>query len=79
MQIMDFRKKVSRVFDDNLRTLQWENMVDYLIMFMILLSTLEVFLSTFEWGPTIKGTKIGTMVNLISTFPYIQYQLSRKE
>lgn len=52
MQIMDFRKKVSRVFDDNLRTLQWKNMVDYLIMFMILLSTLEVFLSTFEWGPT---------------------------
>ena len=52
MQIMDFRKKVSRVFDDNLRTLQWKNMVDYLIMFMIFLSTLEVFLSTFEWGPT---------------------------
>ena len=52
MQILDFRKKVSRVFDDNLRTLQWKNMVDYLIMFMILLSTLEVFLSTFEWGPT---------------------------
>lgn len=33
----------------------------------------------FETKKEEKGTKIGTMVNLISTFPYIQYQLSRKE
>ena len=48
------RKKVSQAFDDNLKNMKWKNMIDYLIMFMILLSTLEVFLSTFEWGPTMR-------------------------
>lgn len=51
---MNLRKQMARVFDDNLRTEQWKNIVDFLIMFMILLSTLEVFLSTFEWNTTIR-------------------------
>lgn len=51
---MNLRKQMARVFDDNLRTEQWKNIVDFLIMFLILLSTLEVFLSTFEWNTTIR-------------------------
>jgi len=43
-----FKQDLARVFDDNLRTKQWQNYVDYVIIGMILLSTVEVFLSTYE-------------------------------
>ena len=49
------QQRLARMFDDNLHTEQWKNYVDYLIMFMILLSTVEVFMSTFEWGPTMRS------------------------
>lgn len=45
---MTFKQKLARVFDDNLRTSQWYNIVDYVIIGLIVLSTLEVFLSTFD-------------------------------
>lgn len=48
------QERLARVFDDNLRTEQWENFADYVIMFMILLSTVEVFMSTFDWGPVMR-------------------------
>ena len=48
------QERLARVFDDNLRTEQWENFADYVIMFMILLSTVEVFMSTFNWGPVMR-------------------------
>lgn len=43
-----FKQQLARVFDDNLRTRQWQNYVDYTIIALILLSTLEVFLSTYD-------------------------------
>lgn len=43
-----FKQQLARVFDDNLRTKQWQNYVDYTIIALILLSTLEVFLSTYD-------------------------------
>lgn len=48
---MDFqriKKELARVFDDNLRTRQWQNVVDYIIIGLIIVSTVEVFLSTYE-------------------------------
>lgn len=48
---MDFqriKKELARVFDDNLRTRQWQNVVDYIIIGLIVISTIEVFLSTYE-------------------------------
>lgn len=48
---MTFKKKLSRVFDNDLRTKQWENYVDYLIIGLILLSTVSVFISTFDISP----------------------------
>lgn len=36
------------MFDDNLRTKQWQNYVDYAIIGLIVISTLEVFLSTYD-------------------------------
>lgn len=47
----EIQRQLARVFDDNLNTLQWKNRVDYLIIAMILLSTAEVFISTFNVGP----------------------------
>lgn len=43
-----FKISLARVFDDNLRTHQWQNVLDYVIIGLIILSTVEVFLSTYE-------------------------------
>lgn len=54
-----FKQQLARVFDDNLRTKQWQNYVDYAIIGLIVLSTVEVFLSTYDsiverWGTTLR-------------------------
>lgn len=42
------RKELSHIFDDNLSTsYRWHNYFDYLIISMIIISTVEVFLSTY--------------------------------
>lgn len=45
---MTFKQKLARIFDDNLETLQWKNVFDYTIISLIVLSVVEVFLSTFD-------------------------------
>ena len=66
MSTAELKQSLARVFDDNLHTVQWKNRVDYLIMFMIFLSTTEVFLSTFEWGATMRcilqAIDVGTLI-----------------
>ncbi len=47
-KIKHFKQQLARVFDDNLRTEQWQNYVDYAIMSLIGLSTLGIFLSTYD-------------------------------
>ena len=46
-----FRTQLARVFDNDLRTKQWENIPDYIIIGLIVLSTLSVFISTFDMSP----------------------------
>ena len=46
-----FKQQLARVFDNDLRTKQWENYVDYAIIGLIVISTLSVFISTFEVSP----------------------------
>ena len=46
-----FKEQLARALDDNLHTRQWHNIVDWLIIAMILLSTTEIFLSTFDLDP----------------------------
>lgn len=46
-----FRKQLARIFDSDLRTKQWENIPDYIIIGLIVLSTLSVFVSTFDISP----------------------------
>ena len=46
--ITKFKQELSRVFDDALHTKQWHNYVDYAIIGLIIISTLEVFASTYS-------------------------------
>lgn len=46
--------KLARALDDNLHTRQWHNVADWLIITMILLSTAEIFLSTFDLDPRLR-------------------------
>lgn len=67
MQIKTFKEQLARVFDDNLRTRQWHNYADYVIIGFILLSTLEVFLSTYDglaerYGTLLKAVDIITTI-----------------
>lgn len=50
-KVQKFKKAVARIFDDNLRTKQWANFVDYAIIVLIVISTISVFLSTFVLPP----------------------------
>ena len=47
-KIQSLKQELARVFDDNLHTKQWHNYVDYTIIGLIILSTVEVFLSTYD-------------------------------
>ena len=46
--IQKIKQELSRVFDDDLHTTQWHNYVDYAIIGLIVISTLEVFASTYD-------------------------------
>lgn len=48
MNINTIKDNLARIFDDNLRTKQWHNIVDYVIIGLIIVSTIEVFLSTIQ-------------------------------
>lgn len=48
MDIEKIKKKLALVFNDNTQNVVYKNYLDYTIWFLIFLSTLEVFLSTFS-------------------------------
>ena len=50
--IKNFKHQLGRVFDGNSKTRQWGNYVDYTIIGLILLSTISVFISTFNISKT---------------------------
>ena len=50
-KVEKFKQQLSRVFDSDLRTKQWENYVDYAIIALIVISTISVFMSTFAISP----------------------------
>jgi len=49
--LQQLKRALANALDDNLHTRQWQNVVDWLIIAMILLSTTEIFLSTFTLTP----------------------------
>lgn len=46
-----FKQQLAGALDDDLHTKQWHNVIDWLIIGMILLSTAEIFASTFDVSP----------------------------
>lgn len=48
------KKNLARALDDNLHTRQWHNIIDWVIVAMILLSTTEIFMSTFDLAPEVR-------------------------
>ena len=66
-----FKMSLARVFDDNLRTRQWQNIADYVIIGLIILSTIEVFLSTYEGIVE----KYGHILKLIDWFTTIFFTI----
>ena len=50
-KVENFKKQLVQIFDNDLSTKQWGNYVDYVIISLIIISTLSVFISTFEVSP----------------------------
>lgn len=48
VKVEKFRAELNQVFDDDLHTKQWHNYVDYAIIGLIIISSIEVFLSTYD-------------------------------
>ena len=67
-KIQTFKQELNRVFDDNLRTKQWHNFVDYAIIGFIVLSTVEVFLSTYDGIVERYGTWLHAIDYLTTAF-----------
>lgn len=67
MTVKEIRNGLNRVFDDNLRTRQWQNWVDYIIIGLIIISTVEVFLSTFEGI----SQRYGFWLNIVDLFTIV--------
>lgn len=63
----EFKKKLNLVFDDNLHTKVWHNVLDWVIICLIFISSLEVFLSTFNgltdnYGVILKSIDVFTTI-----------------
>ncbi|MGN0007253.1 MAG: ion transporter [Alistipes sp.] len=64
----NFKQQLARVFDNDLRTKQWENVVDYTIIGLIVISTVSVFVSTFELSPL--AEKILNAVDIVTVIAF---------
>lgn len=53
-RIQEFKQNLAAIFDDNLHTKKWHNIVDWLIIGLILVSTAEIFISTFDIDPKLR-------------------------
>ena len=74
-KVQTFKQELNRVFDDNLRTKQWHNFVDYAIIGFIVLSTVEVFLSTYDGIVERYGTWLHAIDYLTTAFFTIEVTL----
>ena len=63
-----FKKQLARIFDNDLRTKQWENYPDYVIIGLIVLSTLSVFISTFNVGSLCE--KVLSVIDIVTVIAF---------
>ena len=64
----EFKRKLARVFDSDLHTTQWDNLVDYLIIALIIISTIAVFISTFDVPPACQ--KILHIIDIVTVVTF---------
>lgn len=64
--IRKFKHSLACVFDDSLHTKIWHNIVDWVIIALIIISSLEIFLSTFE-GVAERYGRILHIIDLVTT------------
>ena len=67
-RVETFKQQLARVFDSDLRTKQWENYPDYVIIGLIILSTLSVLISTFNVGPVCE--KVLSVVDIVTVIAF---------
>lgn len=67
-KINNFKHHLAAVFDDNLHTKKWHNIVDWLIIGMILVSTAEIFLSTFDIDPELRKILLWVDIFILAFF-----------
>lgn len=63
------KSKLNCVFDDSLHTKIWHNVIDWVIIGLIIVSSVEVFLSTFES----LHVRIGGILRLIDVFTTVVF------
>jgi len=64
-----FRHELGLVFDDNLGTCQWYNIADWVIVFMIILSSVEIFAATFRWAEPV--SEILDWINIVTLWFFV--------
>ena len=67
-QTENLKKKLARVFDNDLRTEQWQNWGDYIIIGFIIISTVSIFISTFNVSPLCE--KVLSIVDLVTVIVF---------
>lgn len=68
---ISFKQKLAKVFDDNMHTVMWQNVVDWAIIGLILLSTIEIILSTI---PEVSN-KYGIALKVVDIFTTIVFSI----
>ncbi|MCM1336329.1 MAG: ion transporter [Candidatus Amulumruptor caecigallinarius] len=67
--IRRLRAALGRVFDDNLDTRQWYNVVDWVIVFMIILCGVNEFIATFDWPESV--ARIFEWINTVTLWFFV--------
>lgn len=67
-RINKFKQDLAAVFDDNLHTKKWHNIADWLIIVLILVSTIEIFISTFDIDPALRKVLMWVDIGILIFF-----------
>ena len=67
-KIKRLKEDLAAVFDDNLHTKKWHNIADWLIISLIIISTLEIFLSTFDIDPKLRRVLFWVDIGILIFF-----------
>ena len=67
-KINKIKEDLAAVFDDNLHTKKWHNIADWLIISLIIISTLEIFLSTFNIDPKLRRVLFWVDIGILIFF-----------